>query len=129
RGLVVVVAGGVPDVVAAGCGAARGPRLLGDRGLGTTAATAAATRRAGDLRGRVPQARADLIDLELDRGAVVALAVLVAALLEAALRDDAHALRERAGHVLGELPPARRAEEQRLAVLPVVRLPVERARR
>src|SRR5690606_8222523 len=92
-------------------------------------AATAATRGAGDLRGRVAAARADLVDLEFDRRAVVALAVLVAALLEAALRDDAHALRERAGHVLGELAPARRAQEQRLAVLPLVRLTVERAGR
>src|SRR5690606_7035745 len=118
--------GRVPHVArvrGAGCG----PRLVGDGTL--RAATAATAGCAGHLRGRVPQARADLVDLEFDRGALVAVAVVVGALLEAAGRDDAAALRERPGHVLGELAPARRAEEQRLAVLPLVARAIEGAGR
>src|SRR5690606_25564121 len=53
----------------------------------------------------------------------------VGALLEATGRDDPHPLGERTGHVLGELAPHARAEEQRFAVLPLVGLTVEVARR
>src|SRR5699024_3529632 len=49
------------------------------------------------------------------------------ALLEAALRDDAGALLERLGHVLRGIAPDGAAQEQRLAVLPLVRLTVEHA--
>src|SRR5690606_38078682 len=71
----------------------------------------------------------DLIDLELDGGAVVAFLVLEGALLEGARRDDARALRQRPRHVLGGLTPDARPEEERLAVLPLVRRAVERAGR
>src|SRR5689334_10227629 len=92
-GLVVVGARGA-TAAAAVAAAARGcaPRVVLRRGLRTTAAattaadlaaaSAATTARAGDLGGRVAERGADLVDLELDRGAVLALAVLVAALLE-----------------------------------------------
>ena len=88
-----------------------------------------ATRGAGDRGGRVAKARADLVDIQFDRDAVVAIPILERALLELALGDHAGALSQRAGDVLRELRPARRAEEQRVAVLPLVRGPVEDARR
>ena len=94
--------------------------------VSATATAAAGTR---DLCGRVTQRRADLIDLELDGDAVLPLAVLVGPLLQATAGDDPHALGERTGHVLGEVAPHARAEEQRFAVLPLVRLTVETARR
>src|SRR5690606_28379185 len=47
----------------------------------------------------------------------------------AALHDDAHALGERLRHVLRRLTPDGAGEEQRLAVPPLVGLPVERTRR
>src|SRR5690606_27758320 len=62
-------------------------------------------------------------------GALLAFLGLVAALLEAPGRDDPAPLAERAGDVLGELPPHRGPQEQRLAVLPVVGGAVEGARR
>src|SRR5690606_11734427 len=74
----------------------------------------------------VPQARADLVDLELVRGALFALFGLVGALLQAALRDDAGALRERSGDVLSEITPHASTEEERFAVFPLVGLTVER---
>ena len=49
--------------------------------------------------------------------------------LQPALHDDAHALLEGLGDVLRGLPPDRAGEEQRVAVLPLVGLLVEGARR
>ncbi len=76
----------------------RGPRLLGHllllRGTLSAAATATAGSGAGDLSGRVAQRRTDLVDLELDGRAVVALTVLVGALAKTTLRDHTHALRQ-----------------------------------
>src|SRR5690606_26076139 len=74
-------------------------------------------RRPRHLRSRIPETRADLVDLQLDRRALVALAVLVGALTQTALRDDAHAFRQAPGDVLGELAPDARPKEQRIAVL------------
>src|SRR6059058_1553101 len=142
RRLVVVRAGGAPPVARGGrrlrprvalraATAARGLRAgtaAADRPAGAATATAA-TRAAGDLRGRVAQRRADLIDLELDGGALLAVAVVVRPLLQPAGRDDARSLRERARDVLGELAPDTGPEEQRFAVLPVVALPIEGPRR
>src|SRR5690606_447475 len=65
--------------------------------------------------------------LQFDRGSRLAFLVLVGALTEATLRDHTHALGQRPGHLLGELAPDRCAEEQGIAVLPFVRLTVERA--
>src|SRR5699024_2283034 len=81
------------------------------------------------LRGRVAEPGADLVDVELDAGAVVALAVRERSLHEPALRDHAGALLERLRDVLRRVPPDRGAEEQRLAVDPLVPLLVEGARR
>src|SRR5690606_10562224 len=94
------------------------------------AAPAAATAlRARDLGRGVAEGRSDLVDLHLDDGALLALTGLEGPLDEAPLDDDAVALGERLGDVLRRLPPHRAAHEQRLAVLPLVGLPVERPRR
>ncbi|VXB99531.1 hypothetical protein FRIGORI9N_470207 [Frigoribacterium sp. 9N] len=145
-----VATGGVPHVAARGVAtllAAGGltPRLLrltaADLSrLATTVATAVAApegaatgsavaggRGARHLSGRVTQRGADLIDLELHAGALLALFGLVRALLESALSDDPAALGEAAGHVLAELAPHAGTKEERLAVLPLVRRAVERA--
>src|SRR4051794_34762012 len=131
RGVVAVGAGGGPRVAGSTGGsrssrAGSRPRLVG-RDLATGLPAAAC--RARHLSGGVAERGADLVDLELDGGALLALARLVGALLQATGRDDTGALRQRAGDVLGELAPHARAEEQRFAVLPLVRLAVEVARR
>src|SRR5262249_43447951 len=117
--------------VAAGGGRGRAPGVVVRRAaVGAGAAEAAAGRppgRAVDLGGRVLQGRTDLLDVHLDDCALLALAGLVRALLQPTLRDHAHAPLERLGHVLGRLPPNGAAQEQRLAVLPLVRVAVERA--
>src|SRR5690606_10030909 len=127
RGVVAVGAGSGPGVAAGGrryCLRPGGrPGLVGDLRL-TAAGLTAAARSAGDLSRRVTERGADLVDLELDGRALLALARLVGALLQATGRDDPHALRQRTRDVLGELAPHRRAEEQRFAVLPLVRLAV-----
>src|SRR5215218_8437941 len=92
-------------------------------------AAATAALSLGDLGGRAPQARADLVDLHLEHGALLALLGLEAAGLQPALGDHGGAPGEGLGDVLGSLTPDRAAHEQRLAVLPLVRLTVERARR
>src|SRR4051794_478136 len=131
RGVVAVGAGGGPRVAGSTGGsrssrAGSRPRLVG-RDLATGLPAAAC--RARHLSGGVAERGADLIDLELDGGALLALACLVGALLQATGRDDPGALRQRACDVLGELAPHARAEDQRFAVLPLVRLAVEVPRR
>ena len=84
---------------------------------------------AGDLGLGTAQRGTDLVDLHLDDGALLALAGGVRALLEAPLRNDAHALGEGLGHVLGRLAPDRAAHEERLGVLPLIGLAVEDAGR
>ena len=93
------------------------------------AAPATLTAGAGDLGGGEGQGRTDLVDLELDDGALLALAGLVGALLQPTLHHDTHAALQGLGDVLGRLPPHRAGEEQRVAVLPLVGLTVEGARR
>ena len=92
---------------------------------------AAATLTAGglgDLRGGVAQRGADLVDLQLDDGALLAFLGVERALLEPPADDDPRTAGEGLGDVLGHLPPHVAPEEQRLAVLPLLRLTVEGAR-
>src|SRR5690606_17759152 len=130
RGVVAEAARGAPRVSARRSGGR--PRLLRDLLLRAATGLEASATAAGcgprDLCRRITQRRTGLVNLQLDRRSVVAVVVLVGTLTQPALRDDAHALRQRACHVLGELPPHRCAEEQRFAVLPLVGLTVERAR-
>src|SRR5512133_3508537 len=136
RGLVVAAdAGGGARVVAAGrgrgCAAAlrRGrPRVVArrtGRSL-TAAATVAAVRRAAralgarHLGGGVLQRRTDLVDLDLEDGALLTLARLVLTRAEVALHDDTQPLLQGLGDVLRGLPPHRAGQEQRVAVLPLV---------
>src|SRR5581483_6240527 len=89
-------------------------------------ATTAAAAAAGlvDLGGRVAKRWADLVDLDLDHGAFLALAGLERALLEPALHDHPRAPSKTLGHVLGGLTPDGAPQEQRLAVLPLPALAV-----
>ena len=75
------------------------------------------------------QRRADLLDVDLEDGALLTLAGLVLTGLQATLDDHAHAPLEGLGDVLRGLAPDRAGEEQRVAVLPLVALAVEGARR
>src|SRR5699024_866799 len=95
---------------------------------GLHSSLAAARLRFCHLSGRVAKARADLVELKLDRRTLLALAGLERPLTQSPLSDDAHPLREGASDVLGELTPDARAQEQRLAVLPLAGLPVKGAR-
>src|SRR4051812_9308326 len=112
RGLVGAHAGRAPRVgsrggtATAGCRGRGGPWVVGGSGLtrlaaalgGPTAGVAApAALAAGavDLGGRELQGRADLLDVDLEDGALLALAGLIAARLEAAVDDDPHAALER----------------------------------
>src|SRR3954447_24711809 len=94
----------------------------------TEAAAALTAGGLGDLRGGVAQRGADLVDLQLDDGALLAFLGVERALLEPPADDDPRAAGEGLGHVLGHLPPHVAPEEQRLAVLPLLRLTVEGAR-
>src|SRR6185503_6495857 len=93
-----------------------------------SSATATTALTAVDLRRGVAQGRADLVDLDLEDGALLAFLGLVGALLEPPRDDDAHPALERLGDVLGRLPPDVAREEEALAVLPLVGLLVEEAR-
>src|SRR5262249_17552987 len=77
----------------------------------------------GDGGARPAQARTDLVGHDLHHASLVAVLRLPAPLLEATGDDDARALREGLGHVLGHLAPADDVEEARL-LLPLVRLAV-----
>ena len=91
------------------------------------AGAAALSLRTVHLGGGVAERRTDLVDLHFGNGALLAVG-LPRPRHQAARHDDAHALRQRLGHVLRGLAPQGAAHEQRLAVLPLVRLTVERAR-
>jgi hypothetical protein len=93
----------------------------------TEAAAPAAAGGLGDLGRGVAQRGADLVDLHLDDGALLALLGLVRARDQPAGDDDPRAAGEGLGDVLRRVAPDRAAHEQRLAVLPLVRLAVERA--
>src|SRR4051812_1456748 len=115
-------------------GVARSAATTGGAEAASAAATgeAAATftaRGLGDLRGGVAQRGADLVDLQLDDGALLAFLGVERALLEPPADDDPRAAGEGLGDVLGHLPPDVAPEEQRLAVLPLLRLTVEGAGR
>src|SRR4051794_6908431 len=112
----------------------RRPRVVVGR-AGLTALLPTAVRRtaralgARHLGGGVLQRRADLVDLDLEDGALLALTRLVLTRAQVALHDDAHPLLEGLRDVLRGLTPHRAGEEQRFAVLPLVGLAVEGARR
>src|SRR5215218_6333377 len=112
-----------------------GPRVVRRSAALTAALLATAVRRPAGalgprhLGGGVLQRRTDLVDLDLEHGALLALTRLVLTRAQVALHDHAHPLLQRLGDVLRRLPPHRAGQEQRLAVLPLVGLLVERARR
>src|SRR5699024_495055 len=81
------------------------------------------------LRRRVLRRRPDLVHVQLDRRALVALTIRERPLLETALSDDPRPLLERFADVLRRVAPDRTAQEQRLLVLPLPALPVELPRR
>ncbi|ETO98655.1 hypothetical protein HMPREF1494_2208 [Bifidobacterium sp. MSTE12] len=74
---------------------------------------------AGDLRACAAQGGADLVDLQLNDRAALALLGVVRALGEATLNDDAHALTQRLGDVLSGLAPHGAAHEEGVAVAPL----------
>ena len=85
----------------------------------------------GHLGGGARQRRADLVDAKLDDRALRAILRLIGALGQPSLCDHAHALRQAGGDVGrqrgGATVPRRAVHEQRVAVLPLVRVAVERA--
>ncbi|CCH80415.1 membrane hypothetical protein [Nostocoides japonicum T1-X7] len=97
--------------------------------VATEAAAPAPALGAVDLGRGIPEGRSDLVDLHLDDGALLALLGVEGPGDEPAGHDDAGAAPEGLGNVLGRLAPDRAAHEQRLAVLPLVALAVERPRR
>ena len=107
--------------------AASRPRVIGLTAPTAAALSATGTLRAVHLGGGAAQRRADLVDVELEDRALLALFGFVGTALEPALHDDAGAAREGLGNVLRSVAPDRAADEQRFAVLPLVALPVERA--
>src|SRR5690349_14586550 len=99
-GLVGVAAGRLrPGVVHGGRVAAATATAV------ATAAVPTGTAGLVDPGGRVPQGRTDLVDVEFDDRALLALAGLERTLLEPALDDDAEALVQGLGDVLRRLPP------------------------
>ena len=81
-----------------------GPSLRYATGEAATL-TAAGAGGLGDLGGGVLQARADLVDVDLEHRALLALTGLVRALLEPSLDDHPGTARERLRDVLAELAP------------------------
>src|SRR3954453_13810583 len=104
------------------------PRAAAVTTAATTAEAAASAATAAGfvhLGGGVLERRADLIALEFDDRALLALAGLVGPLLEPALDDHPRTAGEALAHVLGGLPPDAAPHEQRVAVLPLIALAVE----
>src|SRR5579859_6191224 len=86
-----------------------------------TALAAAVPVRPGhlvDLGRGVPQARADVVDLDLVHGPLLALLGLIRALPQPPGHDHPHPPGQRLGHVLRRLPPHIARQEQRITVLP-----------
>src|SRR5579859_810873 len=124
-------------------GRIRGPRVLGRPGAATATATAAvaaataalagevAARAVGldHLGGGVPQRRADIFDLDLVHGALLAFPGLVGPLAQPPTDDDAHSPLQALGDVLRCLPPDVAAQEEAVAVLPFAGGVVAEARR
>src|SRR5690606_34954797 len=107
----------------------RRPRVGRRSAAAGVAVAAAVPARLVDLRRRVAQRRADLVDVELDDRALLAFLGLERPLLQSTLHDDPGTPGQGFGDVLRSLPPHRAPHKQRLAVTPLPRLPVERTRR
>src|SRR5215207_9809835 len=131
RGLVGRRRRGRPGVARSAAGEAATATAAVAAATAEAATTAAALTAggAGDLGRGVAERGADLVDLELDDGALLAFLRVEGTLLQPTRDDDPGAAGERLGDVLGRLPPHVAAEEQRLAVLPLLRLAVEGAGR
>src|SRR5699024_9352064 len=82
-------------------------------------AAASAALDLGGLGRGISQCAADLVDIELGGGAVVALAGGEGALLQTAQRDHAGARAQRLSHVLRGVARDRAAQEQSLPVPPL----------
>src|SRR4051812_12177241 len=109
----------VREAAAATAAAARGrggtPRVVGRHSAAAATAVSTATAAAEvtaataadlvDLGRGVAQRGADLVDLELDDGPLLAFLRLERPLLQAALHDDASAAGQGLGDVLRRLPP------------------------
>src|SRR3954451_16786490 len=110
----------------------RGPGVVGAATGGPAAEAAAPAAPAAsaalaldDLGRGVFQRRSDLIDVDLVDGALLAFLGFVRPLLQTPLHDHPSTTLQRLGDVLRGLPPDAAAEEQRVAVLPLVGLLVE----
>src|SRR5437762_4211662 len=108
----------------------RGPRVLlrapaaGPAGSAGAAGAAAAEAAAGpvglgDLGRCVPHGRADVVDLDLVDGPLLAFPGLVRPLAQPTVDDHPHAPLQALGHVLGRLAPDVTGEEEAVAVLPL----------
>src|SRR5699024_4962551 len=122
-------AGAAPPVPAALAAAAEAAALASAIAAAPAGeATAPATLGASDLRCGVTHGRAELVDLQLDDVALLALAGLEGTLDQTTLRDHPHALGEGLGDVLRSLAPDGATHEESLTVPPLTSLAVEQPR-
>src|SRR5439155_17348088 len=122
-GLTATAAATAATAVAAAL-AAGGPAAGG----ALAAAVAAVSARAGDpvdLGRGVPQRGADIVNLHLVHGPLLALLGLVRPLPQPPRDNHAHAAGQRLGHVLRRLPPHVTGQEQAVPVLPLIGVLVE----
>src|SRR5262245_60167370 len=128
----VLERGFVGRAVAPEAAGVRGPRVVGSAparaatGPTGTAGTAGSAAEAaagpvglGDLGRGVTHGRADIVNLDLVDGPLLAFPGLVGPLAEPAVDDHPHAPLQALGHVLGRLAPDVAGEEQAVAVLPL----------
>src|SRR5579859_2034658 len=108
--------------------AAAGPALAA-AGPALAAAVSVRPGHLVDLGRGVPQARADVVDLDLVHGPLLALLGLIRALPQPPGHDHPHPPGQRLGHVLRRLPPYIARQEQRITVLPLTRRVVPEPRR
>src|SRR5689334_14516573 len=120
--------GGTPRVVCRGA-TATAARLLTAAAAEAAATAAVSTADLVDLRGRVAQRGADLVDLQLHDSALLAFLRVEGTLAQPSGDEHSRTAGERLGHVLGDLPPHVAPQEQRFAVFPLARVLVERAGR
>src|SRR5438093_6636566 len=112
---------GLTAAAIAALAAARGPAAGGTLAAAVPAVPGAGSGDPVDLGRGVPQRGADIVDLHLVHGPLLALLGLIRPLPQPPGDNDPHPPGQRLGRVLRRLPPHIAGQEQAVPVLPLTR--------